>query len=155
MVGGLCAPCGYLSGANQGFAIYDSQDTNLAILEAQTVPVGGPFQISSMQGGYSYGSRWYSFPLQQTASGETITLGAGSFKGTLDADTQGQSDVDLTVTATETATSTSGVSGRFLYQPSNTPFGYAIYVIDKDNAVAISLGGSGNETDPLLRFIHQ
>ncbi len=155
MVGGLCAPCGYLSATNQGFAIYDSQDTNLATLEAQTVPVGGPFQIASMQGGYSYGSRWYIYPLQQTASGETITLGVGAFKGTLDANTQGQSDVDLAVTATETATSTSGVHGRFLYQPSNTTFGYAIYVIDKNNAIAIPVGGAAGETDPLLRFIHQ
>ena len=32
---------------------------------------------------------------------------------------------------------------------------YAIYVIDNNNAVAIPLGGSGNESDPLLRFIHQ
>lgn len=155
MVGGLCAPCGYLSGTNQGFAIYDAQDTNLVTLEQQTVPIGGPFQIASMQGGYSYGSRSYIYPLQQTASGETITLGAGAFKGTLDANTQGQSEVNLAVTATETATTTSGVHGRFLYQPSNTTFGYAIYVIDKNNAVAIPLGGTASETNPLLRFIHQ
>jgi hypothetical protein len=155
MAGGVCAPCGYLSGTNQGFAVYDSQDTNLVTLEPQTVPLGGPFQISSMQGGYAYGSRWYIYPLQQTASGETITLGAGAFKGTLDANTRGQSDVNVAVTATETATSTSGVHGRFLYQPSNTTFGYAIYVIDKNNAIAIPLGGTGGQTDPLLRFIHQ
>jgi hypothetical protein len=59
------------------------------------------------------------------------------------------------LTAIETATPTSGVDGRFLYQPSNTTFPYAIYVIDKNNAIAIPLGGSGSETDPLLRFIHQ
>jgi hypothetical protein len=155
MVNGQCAPCGYLSGANQGYAIYDSADTNLALLEAQTVPTGGPFEISSMQGGYGYGSRWYLFPEQQTASGETVTEGQGGFTGTLDTNTDGQTDVDLSVTATETATAKSGTSGRFLYQPSNTTFPYAIYVIDKNNAVAIPLGGSGSETDPLLRFVHQ
>jgi len=54
-----------------------------------------------------------------------------------------------------TATTTSGATGRFLYQPSNSTFPYAIYVIDPFNAVAIPLGGSASETDPLLRFIHQ
>ena len=155
MVKGQCAPCGYLSGANQGYAIYDSADTNLVLLEAQTVPTGGSFEISSMQGGYGYGSRWYLFPEQQTASGETVTEGQGSFTGTLDTNTDGQTDVDLSVTAAETATAKSGTSGRFLYQPTNTTFPYAIYVIDKNNAVAIPLGGSGGETDPLLRFVHQ
>jgi hypothetical protein len=155
MVNGLCSPCGYLTGTNQGFAVYDSVNTNLAFLEAQTVPLGGPFQIASMQGGYAFGSRWYIFPQQQTASGETITNGQGSFKGTLDTNTHGQTEVNLSLTAIETATPTSGVDGRFLYQPSNTTFPYAIYVIDKNNAIAIPLGGSGSETDPLLRFIHQ
>ena len=155
MVNGLCAPCGYLSGANQGYAIYDSVSSNLVLLEAQTVPNSGPFQISSMQGGYAFGDRWYLFPEQQTASGETITNGQGSFTGTLDTNTDGQADVDLSLTATETSTAKSGTSGRFLYQPSNTTFPYAIYVIDKNNAVAIPLGGSGSQTDPLLRFIHQ
>jgi hypothetical protein len=63
--------------------------------------------------------------------------------------------VDLNLTALETATSNSGVHGRFLYQPSNTAFPYAIYVIDKNNAVAIPVGGSNSETETLLRFIHQ
>jgi hypothetical protein len=155
MVGGQCAPCGYLSGTNKGFAIYDAEDTNLVLFEAQTVPLGGPFEIASMQGGYAFGSRWYYFPQQQTASGETVTEGQGSFTGTLDTNTEGHTDVDISFTATETTTSNSGVHGRFLYQPSNTGFPYAIYVIDKNNAVAIPLGGSGDETDPILRFIHQ
>jgi hypothetical protein len=155
MVNGLCAPCGYLSGANQGFAIYDSENTNLAFLDAQTVPANGPFEISSMQGGYAIGSHWYLFPKQQTASGETVTLGQGSFTGTLDTDTEGSTDVNLGFTAAETSTSTSGTTGRFLYQPSNTTFPYAIYIINNNNAVAIPLGGSGEETDPLLKFIHQ
>lgn len=155
MVNGQCSPCGYLTGINQGFAIYDSENTNLVLLEKQTLPSAGPFQISSMQGGYAFGSRWYTFPQQQTASGETITLGQGNFTGTLDTNTQGKTEVDLTLTALETATATSGAEGRFLYQPSNTPYPYAIYIIDNNNAVAIPLGGSENETDPLLRFIHQ
>jgi hypothetical protein len=155
MVGGQCAPCGYLSGTNKGFAIYDAENTNLVLFEAQTVPLGGPFEIASMQGGYAFGSRWYYFPQQQTASGETVTEGQGSFTGTLDTNTEGHTDVDISFTATETTTSNSGVHGRFLYQPSNTGFPYAIYVIDKNNAVAIPLGGSGDETDPILRFIHQ
>lgn len=155
MINGLCAPCGYLSGANEGFAIYDSLDTTLVKLDAQTVPLGGPFQLASMQGGYSIGSPWYVFPYQQTASGETVTKGDGNFIGTLDTDTEGGTAVDLSLTALETATSNSGVHGRFLYQPSNTTFPYAIYVIDKNNAVAIPLGGSNSGTDTLLRFMHQ
>ena len=156
MVNGLCSPCGYLTGINKGFAIYDSVNTNLVLLEKQTLPsLGGPFQISSMLGGYSFGSRWYTFPQQQTATGETITKGLGNFTGTLDTNTMGKSEVDLTLTALETATATSGAEGRFLYQPSNTTFPYAIYVIDPFNAVAIPLGGSASETDPLLRFVHQ
>jgi hypothetical protein len=155
MVNGLCSPCGYLTGINQGFAIYDSVNTNLVLLEKQTLPSGGPFQISSMLGGYAFGSRWYTFPQQQTATGETITKGLGKFTGTLDTNTFGKTDVDLTVTALETATATSGAEGRFLYQPSNTTFPYAIYVIDDKNAVAIPLSSSASETDPLLRFIHQ
>jgi len=155
MVNGLCAPCGYLTGTNQGFAIYDSENTNLLLLEKQTVPLGGPFQISSMQGGYAFGSRWYIFPQQQSATAEIITLGAGSFTGILDTNTQGQAEQYPTLTALETATATSGIHGRFLYQPSDTTFPYAIYVIDPNNAVAIPLGGSASETGPLLRFIHQ
>ena len=156
MVSGLCSPCGYLTGFNQGFAIYDSVNTNLVLLEKQTLPIlGGPFQISSILGGYAFGSRWYTFPQQQTATGETITRGTGNFTGTLDTNTLGKTDVDFMLTALETATATSGTEGRFLYQPSNTTFPYAIYVIDPFNAVAIPLGGSASETDPLLRFIHQ
>ncbi len=155
MVNGLCAPCGYLSGLNQGFAIYDDANTTLVTLDMQTVPVGGPFQIASMQGGYAVGSRWYVFPQQQTLGGETISDGQGNFKGTFDTDTQGQVNVTLGLTALETATANSGVHGRFLYQPSNTTYPYAIYVIDKNNAVAIPLGGSHGVTDPLQRFIHQ
>jgi hypothetical protein len=155
MANGLCSPCGYLTGINEGFAIYDSVNTNLAFHEKQTLPTGGPFQIASMQGGYAFGSRWYIFPQQQTASGETITNGQGNFTGTLDTNTQGKTAVNLPLTALETATATSGVVGRFLYRPSNTLFPYAIYIIDQDNAIAIPLGGSGSETDPLLRFIHQ
>ena len=81
--------------------------------------------------------------------------GDANFAGTVDTDTMGKTEVDITQTALETATSTSGATGRFLYQPSNTTFPYAIYVIDSNNAVAIPLGGSASETDPLLRFIHQ
>ena len=39
--------------------------------------------------------------------------------------------------------------------PATQPLPCAIYVIDKDNAVAIPLGGSNSETETLLRFIHQ
>jgi len=156
MVNGLCAPCGYLTGVNQGFGIYDSDSVNFVLLEKQTLPtLGGPFQISSILGGYSFGNRGYAFPQQQTASGETITRGDGNFAGTVDTNTMGKTEVGITQTALETATSTSGATGRFLYQPSNTTFPYAIYVIDPTNAVAIPLGGSASETDPLLRFIHQ
>jgi hypothetical protein len=131
-------------------------NTNLAFLEKQALPpLGGPFQISSMLGGYAFGSRSYIFPQQQTASGETITQGQGNFTGTLDTNTQGKTAVNLPLTALETATATSGVDGRFLYHPSNTLFPSAIYIIDQNNAVAIPLGGYGSETNPLLRFIHQ
>jgi hypothetical protein len=156
MVNGLCAPCGYLSGTNQGFAIYDSEDTALVTLDAQVSNNVGQFDIASMiLGGYSFGSRWYVFPHQQTASGETITKGDGNFIGTLDTDTQGETAVDLNLTAVATSTSSSSVSGRFLYQPNNSNFRYALYVIDFKNAVAIPLGGSNSETETLLRFIHQ
>ncbi len=55
----------------------------------------------------------------------------------------GKTEVDITQTAIATETSTSGATGRFIYQPTNTIFPYAIYVIDSNNAVAIPLGGSG------------
>ena len=156
MVNGLCAPCGYLTGGNRGFGIYDSENVNFVLLEKQTPPVlGGPFQISSILGAYSFGNRGYAFSQQQTATGETVTRGDANFAGTVDTNTMGKTEVDITQTALETATSTSGATGRFLYQPSNTTFPYAIYVIDPSNAVAIPLGGLGSETDPLLRFIHQ
>ncbi len=156
MVNGLCAPCGYLTGGNQGYGIYDSDSANFVLLEKQTPPVNfTPFQLSSLLGAYSFGNRGYAFPQQQTASGETVTRGDGNFGGTVDTDTMGKSDVDITQTALETATTTSGTTGRFLYQPTNTPFPYALYIIDANNAVAIPLGGSGSVTDPLLRFIHQ
>jgi hypothetical protein len=156
MVNGLCAPCGYLTGGNQGFGIYDSEDVNFVTLEKQMPPVlGGPFQVSSFLGAYSFGNRGYAFAQQQTASGETVTRGDAKFAGTLDTNTMGKTEVDITQTALATATSTSGTTGRFLYQPTTTPYPYAIYVIDSSNAIAIPLGGSASETDPLLRFIHQ
>jgi hypothetical protein len=156
MVNGLCAPCGYLTGVNQGFGIYDSASTNAVLLERQVLPIlGGPFQVSSILGAYSFGSRWYAFPQQQTATGETVTRGDAIFAGTVDTNTMGKTEVDIAQTALATATSTSGTTGRFLYQPSNTTFRYAIYVIDPYDAVAIPLGGSGSVTDPLLRFMHQ
>jgi hypothetical protein len=154
MVNGLCSPCGYLTGPNQGFAIYDNENTGLSFLEQQTLSTP-PFAISTLLGGFAFGTRWYLFPQQQTASGETVTEGLGSFTGTVDTNTLGKADVDINLTALETATATSDASGRFLYQPSNATYPYAIYIIDRMNAVAIPLGGSGGETDPLLRFIHQ
>jgi hypothetical protein len=154
MVNGLCAPCGYLTGFNQGFGIYDADSVNQVLLEKQVLPAG-PFQLSSILGAYSFGNRGYAFPQQQTATGETVTRGTGDFAGTVDTNTMGKTEVDITQTAHETVTSTSGTTGRFLYQPSNTNFPYAIYVIDPYNAVAIPLGGSGSETDPLLRYIHR
>ena len=155
MVNGLCAPCGYLTGVNQGFGIYDSESVNQVLLEKQALYNTGPFQLSSILGGYSFGNRGYAFPQQQTEVGETVTRGDGNFTGTVDTNTMGKTEVDIAQTALLTATSTSGTTGRFLYQPSNTTYPYAIYVIDPYNAVAIPLGGSANETDPLLRFIHQ
>jgi hypothetical protein len=156
MVNGLCAPCGYLTGGNQGYGIYDSEGVNFVTLEKQTPPVlGGPFQVSSFLGGYSFGNRGYAFAQQQTASGETVTRGDANFAGTVDTNTMGKTEVDIAQTALATATSTSGATGRFLYQPTNTPYPYAIYVIDSLNAIAIPLGGSGSEADPLLRFVHQ
>ncbi len=156
MVNGLCAPCGYLTGGNQGFGIYDSEGVNFVTLEKQMPPtLGGPFQVSSFLGAYSFGNRGYAFAQQQTASGETVTRGDANFAGTVDTNTMGKTEVDITQTAIATETSTSGATGRFIYQPTNTIFPYAIYVIDSNNAVAIPLGGSGSVTDPLLRFIHQ
>jgi hypothetical protein len=156
MVNGLCSPCGYLADFNDGFAIYDAEGTNFACLEKQVQPIlGGPFQISSILGSYSFGSRWYNFDQQATTIGETVTRGTGNFTGTVDTNTKGQTAVDIPLTALETATATSGTEGRFIYQPSNSSFPYAIYVIGPFDAVAIPLGGSGSESDPLLRFIHQ
>jgi len=155
MVNGLCAPCGYLTGPNQGFGIYDSNGVNQVLLEKQVLYNTGPFQLASILGAYSFGNRGYAFAQQQTASGETVTRGDGNFTGAVDTNTMGKTDVDIAQTALLTATSTSGATGRFLYQPSNTTYPFAIYVIDPKNAVAIPLGGSASETDPLLRFIHQ
>lgn len=156
MVNGLCSPCGYLADCNDGFAIYDAGGTNFARLEKQVLPIlGGPFQISSILGSYSFGSRWYNFEQQATTIGETVTRGTGDFTGTVDTNTEGKTAVSIPLTALETATATSGAEGRFMYQPSNSPFPYAIYVIGPYDAVAIPLGGSGSASDPLLRFIHQ
>jgi hypothetical protein len=115
----------------------------------------GPFQLLSILGAYSFGNRGYAFAGQQTASGETVTRGDGNFTGHVDTNTMGKTDVDVAQTALMTTTATTGATGRFVYQPSNTTYPYAIYVIDPANAVAIPLGGSANDTDPLLRFIHQ
>ncbi len=39
------APCGYLTGGNQGFGIYDSEGVNFVTLEKQMPPtLGGPFR---------------------------------------------------------------------------------------------------------------
>ena len=156
MVKGLCAPCGYLIGQNEGFGVYDAVGANVSLLENQTPPeLGGPFQALSFLGAYSLGNRGYAFPEQQTQVGETVTRGGSNFSGTVDTNTDGKADVDIAQTALLTDTSTSATTGRFLYQPSNMAFPYAIYVIDPTNAVAIPLGGSGKETYPILRFIHQ
>ncbi len=155
MVNGLCAPCGYLTGVNQGYGIYDLDSVNTVLLEKQTGPNGTPFQPLSILGAYSFGNRGYAFAPQQTASGETVTRGDSNFTGAVDTNTEGKTDVDIAQTALLTTTSTSGTTGRFLYQPSNTPYPYALYIIDASNAVAIPLGGSASETNPLLRFIHQ
>ena len=74
MVNGLCAPCGYLTGVNQGIGIYDSNGVNQVLLEKQALYNTGPFSLASILGAYSFGNRGYAFPQQQTASGENFDM---------------------------------------------------------------------------------
>ena len=153
MQDGKCAPCGYLSINNQGFAISDSPEAPFFSLEFQDIPVGGNFQISSFLGGYSVGSRWFVFPDQQTTSGELISKGLGTIKGTLDQNRQGDTLVNQVITDTEATTTTSGADGRFLLDSGSESS--AFYIVSPNEALSIPLTGTGTVTQPIVQYIHQ
>lgn len=155
MQAGVCAPCGYLIKSDAGLAIYDSTDAAFETLEFQDVPIGGAFQLSGMQGGYSVGDRWFERFNQLTRTGELITDGAGNFKGTLDQNRQGNTQVNLATLETESATATSGAHGRFLLMNNNGTSKFAVYLINKNSAVGIDITGSSTQTQPLNLFTHQ
>jgi len=153
LVNGLCSPCGYLATTNLGFAIYDSTDAGLEFLEPQTIPIGGNFQLSSFDGAYSVGDRWYFFADQQTNTGQFISKGAGAITGTLDQNTQGNTKVDQAVSASETTTTTSGAKGRFLLSLDGTTS--AFYIVAPGEAISIPISGANLKTQPILQYIHQ
>jgi len=155
MEGGVCSPCGYLTGTNAGVAIYDAVDAPLMSLEQQSVPIGGDFQISSFQGGYSVGTRWFVFAPEQTVSGEVISKGAGTITGTLDSNQQGDTDVNRAIVDSETATATSGVHGRFLLYDPATSTSSAFYIVNPNEAYSIPISGGGVITQPIVRYLHQ
>lgn len=153
LVNGLCSPCGYLSTTNLGFAIYDSADAALEFLEPQTIPTGGNFQLSSFQGAYSAGDRWYFFADEQTNTGQFISKGAGAITGTLDQNIQGDTKVNQAVSASETTTTTSGAKGRFLLSLDGTTS--ALYIVAPGEAISIPISGTNLKTQPILQYIHQ
>jgi hypothetical protein len=155
MEGGVCSPCGYLTKTDAGVAIYDSIDGDIGFMEYQDVPVGGDFQLSSFQGAYSAGARWFSFPEQQTVTGELVSKGAGSIPGTLDTNQQGDSKVNQAVVETETATSTSGASGRFLLSDSDGSTSSAFYIVNPNEALSIQLSASDGLTQPINQYYFQ
>ncbi len=155
MVGGVCSPCGYLTGVNTGYAIYDTTEGPLERLEFQDVPIGGPFEMSLLQGGYSLGTRWFIYPEQQTVTGELVSDGSGNITGTLDQNQQGNSVVNQDTVETETSDSNSALHGRFLLNDKTTSTSYALYTVNKNESIAIPLGGDAGKTQPLTVFTHQ
>lgn len=155
MENGVCSPCGYLTKTNEGVAIYDSTDVGVEYMEYQDVPVGGAFQLSSFQGAYSVGTRWFQFPEQQTVAGELISEGAGNIPGTLDMNQQGDVEVNQAVVETETATATSGTNGRFLLANSEDSTNSAFYIVNPNEALSILLSSSGGLTQPINQYFHQ
>ncbi len=155
MVNGHCAPCGYLSGVNAGFALYDSTDQVLMRLQQQIVPIGGNFTLAGFTGGYSAGTRWYVDSKFQALSGEVISKGLGSISGTLDQNQQGDTIVDQAIADSIQATATSGVHGRFLLFPSNTSTPAAFYLIGPNEAISLPLGGTNNLSQPFTDYRHQ
>lgn len=155
MENGVCSPCGYLTLNNDGVAIYDSINGGVERIEYQDVPGGGDFQLSSFQGAYSVGTRWFSFPEQQTVAGELVSKGAGDIPGTLDTNQQGDAEVNQAVVETETATSTSGTSGRFLLSNSDGSTSSAFYIVNPNEALSILLSASDGLTQPINQYYHQ
>ena len=155
MQGGVCSPCGYLIIANAGFAIWDSPGGEFAALAYQDVPIGGPFQLSGMQGAYSVGTRWFIFPEQQTLSGEVISNGSGHITGTLDTNQEGNTQVNQAVVETETTTPTSGAHGRFLLYNNDGSTNSALYYINPNEDLTIQLSPSDGQTQPINRYLHQ
>jgi hypothetical protein len=136
-------------------AIYDSVDGAEAYLEGQDVPIGGDFKISSFQGGYSAGSRWFIYPEEQTVSGEVISKGAGTITGTLDQNRQGDTEMNQAIVDSETATTSSGVHGRFLLYDPNTSTSSAFYIVTPDQAYSMPISGGDGKTQPIARYLHQ
>jgi len=155
MENGVCSPCGYLTLNNDGVAIYDSINGGVERIEYQDVPGGGDFQLSSFQGAYSVGTRWFSFPEQQTVAGELVSEGAGNIPGTLDMNQQGDVEVNEAVVETETATSTSGTNGRFLLSDSESSASSAFYIVNPNEALSILLSASNGLTQPINQYYHQ
>jgi len=153
MVNGLCSPCGYLNINNSGFAIYDSTDGGLEVLEFQDLPTGGDFQLSSFQGSYSVGDRWYFMAGEQTNTGQLISKGNGTITGTLDQNTQGDTKVNQAISASETTTTTSGSKGRFLLSLDGTTS--ALYILGVHEAISIPISGTNLKTQPILQYLHQ
>jgi hypothetical protein len=153
MVNGLCSPCGYLNINNSGFAIYDSTDASLEVLEFQDIPIGGDFQLSSLHGSYSVGDRWYFMEDEQTNTGQLISKGTGTITGTLDQNTQGDTKVNQAISGSEVTTSTSGAKGRFLLNLDGTTS--ALYIVGVHQAISIPISGVNLKTQPILQYIHQ
>jgi hypothetical protein len=150
----VCSPCGYLTLNNDGVAIYDSVNGGIGRIEYQDVPLGHAFQLSSFLGANSVGTRWFSFPEQQTVTGELVSDGAGNIPGTLDLNQQGAVEVNQPVVETETATSTSGTNGRFLLSNSDGSSS-AFYIVSVLEALSIQLSASGGVTQPVNQYFHQ
>jgi hypothetical protein len=151
MENGVCSPCGYLIQTNEGVAIYDSTDGGIGLMESQDVPLGGDFQLSGFLGAFNVGTRWFSFPEQQTVAGELVSDGAGNIPGTLDMNQQGDVEVNQGVVETETATSTSGTSGRFLLSNSDGSSS-AFYLVNVLEALSIQLSASDGVTQPINQY---
>jgi hypothetical protein len=157
MQNGLCSPCGYLTAADTGVAIYDSVDGAEAYLEGQDVPIGGDFKISSFQGGYSAGSRdGSSTPKSRPSAARSISKGAGTITGTLDAEPAGrhgnepghrrQRDGDYrapeSMAASCSMTPTRPPVRRFI---SSRP----------TRRYSMPISGGDGKTQPIARYLHQ
>jgi hypothetical protein len=73
----------------------------------------------------------------------------------LDQNQQGDTVVDQAIVDYETAISTSGAHGRFLVLSDPTSSHSALYIVNPNEALSISLDGVNGLTQPLIQYIHQ